>query len=471
MTDTRVDVAIIGGGMVGASLAVALAGTGISTMLVEGTAPGSKTQPSFDDRTTALGNASRRIFQGLGVWEHIAPVAAAIRTIHVSDAGRFGFARLNAAEQGIDAFGYVVPNRVIGAALWEKLRGAKDVILRVPARPEQVEIGARGVTFRVGDESVSARLVVAADGAHSVVRAAASIEADVEDYDQIAIVANVAADRPHDGTAYERFTQSGPLAVLPLHDGSYGVIWTCAPARAAEVLSFDNNTYLRELQERFGWRAGRFVRAGVRASYPLKLTRAATTVAARTVLIGNAAQALHPVAGQGFNLGLRDAAMLAEVIVRAGLGVSRRARADQGASAGTAASAGADADQDPAARETASADANADPNEGASGRAGDGATLGPHVGSDVGSPELLRQFAAWREGDRSGVVRFTDGLVKMFANTRPGAAALRNIGLLLFDLSPPAKSALARVSAGFAGPTPRLARGLGLLLLRCLTCW
>jgi 2-octaprenyl-6-methoxyphenol hydroxylase len=436
MTDTRVDVAIIGGGMVGASLAVALAGTGISTMLVEGTAPGSKTQPSFDDRTTALGNASRRIFHGLGVWDRLAPEAAAIRTIHVSDAGHFGFARLNAAEQGIDAFGYVVPNRLIGAALWERLQGAKDVLLRVPARPERVEIGDQGVTFMlagntpagnssVGNtpsgegsagESVTARLVVAADGAHSVVRAAAGIEADVEDYDQIAIVANVAADRPHDGTAYERFTQSGPLAVLPLHDGSYGVIWTCAPARAAEVLSLDNNSYLRELQERFGWRAGRFVRAGVRASYPLKLTRAATTVATRTVLIGNAAQALHPVAGQGFNLGLRDAAMLAEVIV--------------GARSAAAAGAGWNA------------------------TAGDGA--------DVGSPELLRQFAAWREGDRNGVVRFTDGLVKMFADTRPGAGVLRNLGLLLFDLSPPAKSALARVSAGFAGPTPRLARGLGL---------
>ena len=491
MTDTRVDVAIIGGGMVGASLAVALAGTGISTMLVEGSAPGSKTQPSFDDRTTALGNASRRIFQALGIWQHIAPEAAAIRTIHVSDAGRFGFARLNAAEQGIEAFGYVVPNRVIGAALWEKLRGAKDVILRVPARPEQVEISDRGVTFRVGDESVSARLVVAADGAHSVVRAAASIEADVEDYDQIAIVANVAADRPHDGTAYERFTQSGPLAVLPLHDGSYGVIWTCAPARAAEVLSFDNNTYLRELQERFGWRAGRFVRAGTRASYPLKLTRAATTVAARTVLIGNAAQALHPVAGQGFNLGLRDAAMLAEVIVRAGLGVSAgatatagvgqdpgaRATASVGANAGPGAQANAStgqragastdarkhADANARASAGARARANTNPSAGASASADDGVGPAAHVGADVGSPELLRQFAAWREGDRSGVVRFTDGLVKMFADTRPGAAALRNIGLLLFDLSPPAKSALARVSAGFAGPTPRLARGLGLL--------
>jgi 2-octaprenyl-6-methoxyphenol hydroxylase len=399
MALTQVDVAIIGGGMVGASLAVALAGSGVSTMLVERTAPGSKAQPSFDDRTTALGNASRRIFQALGVWERLAPEAGAIRAIHVSDAGRFGFARLSAEEQGIEAFGYVVPNRLIGSALWEKLQDS-SVLLRMPARPDQVQIGDTGIMFTLGSESVSARLAVAADGAHSVLRATAGIEADVEDYDQVAIVANVAADRPHDGTAYERFTESGPLAVLPLHDGSYGVIWTCNPERATQVLSFDDATYLRELQARFGWRAGRFVRAGTRASYPLKLTRAAATVAARTVLIGNAAQALHPVAGQGFNLGLRDAAMLAEVVA------------------------------------------------GARG--------------DVGSPELLQRFATWRAGDRSGVVRFTDGLVKMFGDTRPGVGVLRNLGLLLFDLSPPAKSALARVSAGFAGPTPRLARGLGL---------
>ena len=400
MPATQVDVAIIGGGMVGASLAVALAGTGVSTMLVEGTAPGTATQPSFDDRTTALGNASRRIFQGLSVWERLEPSAAAIRVIHVSDAGHFGFARLIAAEQGIEALGYVISNRVIGAALWEKLQHSAGVLLRVPARPEQVQISESEVRFVLGGDSVSARLVVAADGAHSVVRAAARIEADVEDYDQVAIVANVAADRPHDGTAYERFTRTGPLAVLPLQDGSYGVIWACSPERAAEVLSFDDATYLRELQERFGWRAGRFVRAGVRASYPLKLTRATSTVAPRTVLIGNAAQALHPVAGQGFNLGLRDAAMLAEVIA------------------------------------------------GAQG--------------DVGSPELLNRFAAWRAGDRSGVVRFTDGLVKLFSDARPGVSLLRNLGLLVFDLAPPAKSALARVSAGFAGPTPRLARGLPL---------
>src|SRR6185437_17155936 len=232
------DVAIVGGGMVGASLALALADSGLSILLVEGTAPDlsrplsadpSSPQPSFDDRTTALGNASRRIFQALGVWPAIAPQAAAISTIHVSDAGRFGFARLRAHEQGIEAFGFVVSNRVIGAALWGKLTRLRSLTLRVPARTEAVQMTTEGVRLTVvsagAHEEFTARLVVAADGAHSSVRAAAGIGADVEDYDQVAIAANVVADRAQDGTAYERFTPSGPLAVLPLYDGSYGVVW------------------------------------------------------------------------------------------------------------------------------------------------------------------------------------------------------------------------------------------------------
>ena len=397
-----VDVAIVGGGMVGASLAAGLAGTGLRLLLVEAVPFGASGQPSFDERTTALGNASGRIFEGLGVWGEIAPEAAAIRAIHISDAGRFGCARLSAAEQGIEAFGYVAPNRRIGAALWGQLTRAAGLTLRVPGRVEDVAVEAGGVRFNAVTEgrreAVSARLVVAADGAHSQIRSAAGIEAEVEDYEQVAVVANVASDTPHDGTAYERFTPAGPLAVLPLADGTLAVVWACRREDAARVLALDDVAWLRELQSRFGWRAGRFVRAGRRASYPLKLTRAASPVATRTVLIGNAAQALHPVAGQGFNLGLRDAAMLAEVLA------------------------------------------------GSSG--------------DVGAPALLQSFAAWRARDRSGVTRFTDGLVRLFGDSRPGVGLLRNLGLLLFDLSPPAKSALARVSLGFGGPTPRLARGL-----------
>jgi len=401
-TPVEVDVAIIGGGLTGASLAAALADTALRVLLIESVPFGQAGQPSFDERTTALGNASRRIFGALGVWEALAAEAGVIRSIHISDAGRFGFARLEAAEQGIEAFGYVVPNRVLGAALWQRLAAAPRLILRAPARLESLEVSAAGAELRLvaaQAERFRARLVVGADGANSQVRAAAGIAASVEDYRQVALVANVASDEPHAGRAFERFTPAGPIAVLPLARGDRAVIWARAPADAERLLALDDAGYLAELQAAFGWRAGRFTRAGKRASYALELTRAAAPTAARTVLIGNAAQALHPIAGQGFNLALRDAAMLAEVLA---------------------------------------------------------------AGGDAGAPELLARFAAWRERDRRGVTRFTDSLVKLFGDARPGVALLRNLGLLLFDVSPPAKSALARVSAGFAGPSPRLARGLGL---------
>src|SRR5207253_553295 len=396
---------------VGASLAAALWGTGVRVLLVESVPFGTGAQPSFDERTTALGNASRRIFEAIGVWPAIGSEAAAIRSIHVSEAGRFGFSRLTASEQGVDAFGYVVANRAIGAALWQKLSSASapQLLLRMPAHVQDLEIGDARVRFTLelgsgAAEQIVAQLVVAADGAHSQIRAAAGIAADVEDYDQVAVVANVATDRAHEGRAFERFTREGPLAVLPLHDGTWAVIWACRPAHAARLLSLDEAAYLARLQAQFGWRAGRFVAASRRGSYPLRLTRAATTVGVRTVLIGNAAQALHPVAGQGFNLGLRDAATLAEMLAKAGRG----------------------------------------------------ADFAPMAG------ELLGQFAAWRAEDRSGVTRFTDGLVKLFGSHAPGVSLVRNFGLLLFDLSPAAKRALSRVSWGFAGRMPRLARGLTL---------
>jgi 2-octaprenyl-6-methoxyphenol hydroxylase len=413
------DIAIIGGGLVGASLALALLGATSpegggaphryhtpSVLLVEGVDPRARMHPSFDERTTALGNGSRRIFQGLGVWDAMAGEASAIRAIHISDAGRFGFARLAASEHGIDAFGHVVPNRAVGEALWARLRTLPGLTVRAPARAEGFEITPEAARFQVlaesgGSSTVSARLLVAADGARSQVREAARIKAGVEDYQQAAIVANVRAEPPADGTAYERFTSQGPFAVLPLADGSYTVVWSLAPDKAAEILELDEPAYLAALQRQFGWRAGRFVHAGPRASYPLKLTRSSSTVGVRTVLVGNAAQALHPVAGQGFNLGLRDAAMLAEVL-------------------------------------TAAPD------------------------TDPGSQELLARFERWRAADRRGVTAFTDGLVKLFGSRRPGAGLLRDVGLLMFDLSAPAKSALARISVGFAGPTPRLARGLSL---------
>ncbi len=410
---TETDVAIVGGGMVGASFALALRNTKLRTLLIESVPPDSALQPSFDERTTALGNGSRQIFESLGVWSAMASEAAPIRSIHVSDAGRFGVARLDAAEQGVAAFGYVVPNRTIGRVLWQALRQAPNVTLAVPSQVRSATLrddavlldlaGGHGHDHDDSDSdaaSIRASVAVAADGAGSVLRASAGIDADVEDYEQVAIVVNTATDRPNSGQAFERFTPSGPLAVLPVAGGGYAVVWAVRPARAAELMALDEQAFAAELLSAFGWRVGRFTRIGMRHTYPLALSRAADTVAGRVVLIGNAAQALHPVAGQGFNLGLRDAATLAEMLA--------------------------------------------------------GASAAPDFS------ELLARFAEWRAEDRKGVTRFTDGLVKLFGSDLPGLGVVRNFGLLLFDLSPAAKRALSRVSWGFAGRMPRLARGLPL---------
>jgi 2-octaprenyl-6-methoxyphenol hydroxylase len=395
------DVAIVGGGMVGASFALALRATRLRVLLIEGIPPDSNEQPSFDERTTALGNGSRQIFESLGVWNAMANESAAIGSIHVSDAGRFGVARLDAKEQGVNAFGYVVPNRVIGRVLWGALREAANVTLAVPAKLTHAQSREHGVELDLiiddKPERVCAAIAVAADGAGSVLRASAGISAEVEDYGQVAIVVNAATERPNTGEAFERFTPSGPLAVLPVRDGGYAVIWAVKPQRAAELMALGEAEFAAELLAAFGWRAGRWTRIGKRHTYPLTLSRADATVSGRVVLIGNAAQALHPVAGQGFNLGLRDAATLAEMLA-----------------------------------------------------------------SDSLDPDLLARFSAWRDEDRRGVTRFTDGLVKLFGSERPGLSAIRNFGLLLFDLSPAAKRALSRVSWGFAGRMPRLARGLPL---------
>jgi 2-octaprenyl-6-methoxyphenol hydroxylase len=407
MTDR--DVVIVGGGMVGASFALALRDTPLRVLLIESVPPDSDAQPSFDERTTALGNGSRQIFETLGVWPQMAPDAASIRSIHVSDAGRFGVARLDAREQGVAAFGYVVPNRVIGRALWTALRAAPNLEIRVPAKLESATPAEDGVRLEIGAgdaaATVKTALAVAADGAGSVLRASAGIGAAVEDYEQVAIVVNAATDRPNNGEAFERFTPAGPLAVLPRQGdgGGYAVIWAVRPERAAELMGLEAEAFAAELQAAFGWRAGRWTRIGRRNTYPLALSRADETVAGRIVLIGNAAQALHPVAGQGFNLGLRDAATLAEMLA-------------------------------------------------ANARAGGPGRI----------DALLQEFAAWRAEDRKGVTRFTDGLVRLFGNDLPGLGLVRNFGLLMFDLSPTAKRALSRVSWGFAGRMPRLARGLPL---------
>jgi 2-octaprenyl-6-methoxyphenol hydroxylase len=400
----RYDVAIVGGGMVGATLALALAGTRLRVILIEAVAADSSAQPSFDDRTTALGNGARSVLHSLGVWQAIESRAGPIRQIHVSDAGRFGFARLRAEEHQLSAFGYTVSNRHIGSVLWSALQKSGSIELCSPARVEEVTLQAQLAQLQVLDATqqrrlIQARLVVAADGANSLVKQAAGIESENQPYQQVAVVGNVRSERKAQGVAYERFTATGPLALLPLHDGAYCVVWTLAAQSAQAMKDCSEAQYCRDLQRSFGWRVGKFIQVGQRASYPLALVHARSSVGERVALIGNAAQALHPIAAQGFNLGLRDAAALAELI------------------------AGAD---------------------------------------DPGATALLAQYAAARAHDRAGMIAFTDRLVKLFCDQRQSVIAVRDLGLLLFDLSPAAKQAMSRLSWGFGDSRPRLSRALPL---------
>jgi 2-octaprenyl-6-methoxyphenol hydroxylase len=405
---TECDVAIVGGGMVGASLALALAPLGLKVAVIEAVLPETDGQPSFDERTIALSNGTRRIFHGLGVWDEVQRGGTPIKRIHISDRGRFGAARLSAEEQGVPALGYVVETRAVGAALWRRLRVSGTTRLIAPVRVTGSELKGDHVELALEGEgapaTLTARLVVAADGAGSIVRRQAGVDADRWDYGQTAIITNVVAERFHDYTAYERFTPTGPLAMLPIGDGRCVVVWTLEPEVAKQVLAYDDERFLAELQERFGWRLGRLTKVGKRLSYPLALTKADAIDAPRIVMIGNAAQGLHPIAGQGFNLGLRDAATLAEVL---------------------------------------------------SDRLAEG-------GDDPGEPQVLERYADWRRTDRGALIAFTDGLVRLFASPFGPVRAARSLGLMLFDVSPTAKTAMAKLSLGFAGKLPRLARGLPL---------
>jgi 2-octaprenyl-6-methoxyphenol hydroxylase len=400
------DVAIVGGGMVGAALGVALAPLNLRVAIIEAIPHNAAAQPSFDERTTALSNGSRRILETMGVWPALNAFATPIRKIHVSDQGRFGFARIDAGEQGLAAMGYVVPNRALGNVLWSCLSNSGTKVF-CPAEVSVITANDEAVKIEIADAgakiTIDAKLIVAADGAQSVVRNAFGIAAQVRDYEQTAVITTVLPQRFHDNVAYERFTPSGPLALLPLDGGRCTLVLTLTKDAAQSAMGWSDQEFLAEVQRRFGFRMGRFLKVGRRVPYPLSLTQADRTSAPRCVIVGNAAQGLHPVAGMGFNLGLRDVASLAELIAE-------------------------------------DAHGNADP----------------------GLPKLLADYEAWRREDRRGVIAFTDGLVRLFSNPLSAVARLRNLGLLAFDLLPPAKSALSRLSSGGAGRVPKLARGVAL---------
>ncbi|EIJ33891.1 2-octaprenyl-6-methoxyphenyl hydroxylase [Thiothrix nivea] len=400
------DVLIVGGGMVGASLAVALKPLQLKVGLIEAFNFGVAEQPSYDDRSIALSYGSSRIYQGMGLWGKLRSGVESIEHIHISDRGHFGVTRLEAREENVPALGYVVESRVLGKLLYQELAEG-DVELIVPAKVFQVEQLADRVQVSIEREGVAdtleTRLLVVSDGRDSGVREALGIETSRREYHQTALIANVTTAEPHRNTAYERFTSNGPLALLPLTEGRYSLVWTHRDEDVAATLALDDAGFLHRLQLEFGYRQGMFTRVGQRAAYPLVLQKAVREVAGRAVVIGNASHALHPVSGQGLNLGLRDVAQLAELLAEAAL-----------------------------------------------------------VGGDPGAAELLARYQTLREPDQQGVLRYTDTLVRVFSNDFAPLAHARAAGLLAVDRIAPLRHWNARQGMGMRQQQSRLARGLGL---------
>ena len=308
-------VLIVGGGMTGATLALAisrLTGGALPVHLIEAQDPHSSRHPGFDDRAIALAAGTCQQLARIGIWQRLAERATPIQRVHVSDRGHAGFVNLAAADYGLSALGQVVELHDVGQRLFGLLREAPGVTLHCPAKVEAVSRSQESVSLTLeGGKIINGKLLVAADGSRSALGARCGISWQQQPYEQLAIIANVSTALPHEGRAFERFTEHGPLAMLPMSQGRCSLVWCHPQSRHDEVLSWSDERFRHELQQAFGWRLGRIVHAGKRSVYPLSLTRASRTVAHRLALVGNAAQTLHPIAGQGFNLGLRDVMSLA----------------------------------------------------------------------------------------------------------------------------------------------------------------
>lgn len=389
------DVVIAGGGPVGAALA-ALAPAGLRIAVVEPRGPDRDGgAPAGGERAIALAEGSRRILEEAGAWRLLAPQAAPIRFIHVSQRGRPGITRLGCDECGVEALGWVVPGPALERALAARL-GELGHVERIAGHVRALADDGARVRVRVehggGARELEAALVVGADGTASRVREAAGIGVERWDYGQDAVLATLETARPHEGWAYERFTDEGPMALLPLGPRRMALVWTLPRRRAAAALRLAGGEFAARVQERFGWRLGRLRLAEPgRARHPLRMVRAREAVRGRVALVGNAMRTLHPVAGQGFNLGLRDARSLARLLEEA---------------------------------------------------AWDGA--------DPGAPERLAAYARRRARDQRRVLTFTELLVRGFASPLAPVAWARGLALVLLELAPPARRALARAAMGLA---------------------
>jgi 2-octaprenyl-6-methoxyphenol hydroxylase len=389
------DVLIIGGGLVGASLAIALDAAGIAATLVETAAPRADAQPSYDERNLALARATVNGLDAIGVWRRATARATPIRHIHVSRSGEFGSARIDADKHGVDALGWTLPARELGTALLRRLDECTRLTRFAPATLAALQPLAGGWRAQIrtadGMREIDTALLVGADGTESFVRAQLGIDVERHDYGQTLFVCTVTPERDHQQRAYERFADDGPIALLPLAERRCGLVLTVAADEADAVAALDDAAFLELAQRRFGWRLGRLTRPGKRHPYAIHRVAAQQLTGPRAVLVGNAAQTVHPIGAQGFNLGLRDALTLAELVAGA---------------------------------------------------------------ADPGATELLARYAARRAPDREGTMAMSHGLVRLACLQQPLLAPLRSLALLACDRVPPLQRALAKRGMGFRGEPP-----------------
>lgn len=412
----KFDIVIVGGGMAGATAALALANLPIKIALVESIEPSDNLSPSYDQRAVALSAASVAIYRSMGLWSQLEPLACAIKNIHISEKGRLGATRINLNDYSVDALGQVVPLDQTGPILWKAINTYSNISLFCPATIKQVDLaehekndainliiqnGHPKVEKSTSEMKIKAQLLIAADGTFSNLAELAKIKTTRTSYNQHAIIANITTEKPHSHRAFERFTKHGPLALLPLPQNRMSLVWCQNKEGMKKIMSLRDEHFLRELQQAFGYRLGQILKVGKRVEYPLALHLPDKVFDRRLLLIGNSAHTLHPIAGQGFNVGLRDIAALVDHIQEA---INR--------------------------------------------------------GTEIGSKPFLDQYQQQRQADWSQTVTATDSLVRLFSNDFLPLADMRGLALGLVDKIPFIKNKIALAAMGYSGKSARLTRGL-----------
>ncbi|HEY1772506.1 MAG TPA: UbiH/UbiF/VisC/COQ6 family ubiquinone biosynthesis hydroxylase [Gammaproteobacteria bacterium] len=396
------DIAIVGAGVVGSALACALADVGQSVALIDAQTPAPyDAKAEVDLRVFALSMASRHILEALQVWDSVAATRLSpYRDMQVWDAGGKGSVHFDSADLGQPELGYIAENSLLQHALWARLKGNSQVRMIHPAKVTALSFEDESATVTLDNgQRLRVRLVVAADGAGSATRSLVGIDVDNVLYDQRAVVAHVCTEQPHRETAWQRFLPKGPVALLPLADGRVSVVWSAEESEAACILALDDAGFCAALTSASEARLGQVTATTRRVAFPLQRLHAREYVRPRFALAGDAAHALHPLAGQGVNLGLLDAAALAEVITEAA-----------------------------------------------------------RKGRDVGDLGVLRRYERWRKGDNLAMIFALDAFKRLFSNENAGVARLRNVGLRAVDRFTPLKHAFVRRAMGLSGDLPLLAR-------------